>query len=865
MAVTHPTRARAAGSRPEATPIDAAREYAARGWAVFPCHTPMHDAARTGGELICSCAKGERCTNVGKHPRWQRGILERGFHDASKSAAVIAEWWRLWPRANPAIATGAVSGLVVLDIDAERGGVRSLGELQGHRLPQLPPTLTVLTGGGGYHRFFRHPGAGVEIAGGSEVFGAHLPGLDLRADGGYIVAPPSLHRSGRRYRWAEGTRELAIAELPEPWLRFLIERTERMRSNTQGRERETDRPDRDQNRPESAPNGGDRGKAAQHWLKHYVAQAREGNRNEMGMLLAAQLRDTAQLDETAAEEVLLEFAAQVTGQGRSRYGDDEARATVRSVYARQARPPAVSATWREQRHPRAATTVDVREDHPAGDTERWQEEPPTPREPSAPERNAESPHARYKRTELGNTERLLDQHGADIRFSKALGWCVWDGVRWRADDELGVRRMAKATVRAMYREAAELGAAAGASEEDLAREQLAGEAKMLFDWAIKSERERMIAAMVSLARDACEVEPDVFDRDPWLINCANGILDLRTGTLGPHRREAYLMRLAPVTYDPAAHAPLFERFIRQIMCEREELVEYLQRFFGYCLSGSVREQVWHLLVGPSGENGKSTLIDTIAAILGSYAETLEPESLTITSGARDANAPSPDIAKLAGARFVAVTETEQGARLATARLKKLTGGDVLTGRFMRRDPFSFRPEFKLVVYTNHKPRAQETVNAFWRRVRYVPFEWSVKDHPGVKDENLKDKLLAEASGILAWMVRGALSWQSEGLAAPTVVAAATQAYQTDQDTLGAFVRDCCVTAPQQSVTLGALYEAYTHWCDEGGESPQTKRRFNQALAERGYEQSRSNVARLWVGIGLPGRESQGTLLERSGQ
>lgn len=860
MALTHPTQARVSESRPAAAPADAARDYAAHGWAVFPCHTPTRDEAQ-GGALVCSCHKGARCTNVGKHPRWQRGILEHGFHDASKSAAVIAEWWRLWPRANPAIATGAVSGLIVLDIDRARGGVCSLGELQGHQLPQLPPTRTVLTGGGGYHRFFRHPGAGVEIAGGSDVFGEHLPGLDLRADGGYIVAPPSLHQSGKSYAWAPGTEELAIAELPEAWLRYLIARTERMRqTSTNGGARETNRRDR-------ASNGRDRGKAAQHWLEHYTAQARDGNRNEVGMRLAEQLRDTAQLDETAAEDVLLEYAARVTGLGRLPYGDDEARATVRSIYRRVPRPPAVSARWRGRGASSAGAPApaDVREYPSDMEADHWHEEPPAPGEPDEPEHRPEPPHARYKRTELGNTERLLDQHGADIRYCKALGWCVWDGVRWRADDELGVRRMAKATVRAMYREAAELGAAAGASEQDVQREQLAGEAKMLFDWAIKSERERMIAAMVSLARDACEVEPRVFDRDPWLLNCANGILDLRTGQLGPHRREAYLMRLAPVDYNLAAQAPLFGRFIRQIMCEREELVEYLQRFFGYCLSGSVREQVWHLLVGPSGENGKSTLIDTIAAILGSYAETLEPESLTITAGARDANAPSPDIAKLAGARFVAVTETEQGARLATARLKKLTGGDVLTGRFMRRDPFSFRPEFKLVVYTNHKPRAQETVNAFWRRVRYIPFEWSVKDHPGVKDENLKDKLLGEASGILAWMVRGALVWQRDGLTAPAVVEAATQAYQTDQDTLGAFLRDCCVTTPQQSVTLGALYEAYTHWCDEGGESPQTKRRFNQALAERGFEQSRSNVARLWLGIGLPGRESQGTLLERSGQ
>lgn len=277
--------------------LSTALTYAARGWLVLPLHTP--------GAEGCSC--GQDCgTSAGKHPRTPHGL-----YDASRQPDHLWRWWHRWPDANLAIRTGLVSGLVVLDVDSRHGGEDSLETLQA-TYAALPPTLTAHSGGGGRHLYFRHPGR--PIPNSAEVGG--YAGLDVRADGGYIVAPPSLHQSGQRYRWQEGASPLA--SLPD-WLSALLAPSPapapRVPSRLPG-ERQTD---------------------PQSWLRMALERARPGTRNSTGYWLACRLRE-AGLSVPEAEAILLRYAAQVAA-GDHPYTAREALASVRSAYQHPALEP----------------------------------------------------------------------------------------------------------------------------------------------------------------------------------------------------------------------------------------------------------------------------------------------------------------------------------------------------------------------------------------------------------------------------------------------------------------------------------------------------------------------------------------------
>ena len=745
---------------PNAARLDWALFYAGLGWRVFP---------------LASYAKVP-----------QKGSA--GFLDATTDPEQIRAWWGTTPKANIGLATGAGSGIVVLDEDPRNGG--DADPLR------LPPTLTALTWSGGRHFYYAHSAPLP-----SDHTGKIAKGIDAQGDGAYVVAPPSLIRHGGRqggYRWDDVA--LALAPLPSRIVAALA-------------------PVPDNKVPTPGANGAQ--DMGAYWLEKALAQTHEGARNEYGHWLACQLRDSG-MSQDAAEEWIRAYHAQVPGDG---YTMREALASLKSAYKRTPREPA--------RAQRAGLRVVGRE------------EPPTP--PSGGQQPPEKePAPRFRLTEYGNTDRLIAAHGAKMHWSKEFGWLMWDGKRWRANSEPQVREWAKQTVRDLYAEAAGIAAHAAAGDTIEARRSLAETSEHLLKWATRSETDKVTSAMVSLAASACLIEGDAFDQQPWLFNAANGTIDLRTGTLRAPERADLLMQAAPVAYDPAAQCPTFARFLDEIMLGRDELVSYLQRALGYSLTGDVREQVWHLCVG-EGANGKSTLFEAIEHVLGDYAAMVAPETITLSGITRDGAAPSPDIARLKGKRFCKITETEEGARIAPARVKSLTGGDMIMGRMLHRDPIEFRPTLKIWVYTNHKPQVRETTHAFWRRVRFIPFDFKAGDHP---DPSLAEKLRAEAPGILAWLVRGCLEWQAQGLNPPPVVLDATGAYRDEQDTLKTFMDERCTVAQHAHVTAKSLYAAYTDWCEEAGERPQSQRRLGMALKERGFQRERLNSGFSWFGLGL---------------
>lgn len=443
-------------------------------------------------------------------------------------------------------------------------------------------------------------------------------------------------------------------------------------------------------------------------------------------------------------------------------------------------------------------------------------------------------------TDLANARRLVNHHGAGLRYSRALGWLVWDGRRWREDATGAAMRRAKATVRALWTEAR--------------KASPAKDAEGLGKWAAKSQGADRLRALLSLAESEPElvVTADALDGDPWLLNVVNGTLDLRTGVLRPHRREDLLTKLVPVAYDPDARAPQWERFLEQVQPD-PDVRGFLARYAGYCLTGTMGEQVFAIHHG-GGANGKGVYSDTLRGALGEYARVTPYDTFL----ARRPGAATNDLAALRGARLVVAAEPNEGVRLDEAAVKAFTGEDPITCRFHYQEFFTYQPTGKLILTGNHRPRIRGTDHAMWRRVRLVP--WPVTVAKEQRDNDLRRKLRDELPGILAWAVRGCLEWQREGLRAPGVVLAAVAEYREAEDHVGRFIADRCRLGSEFVVTAKDLRAAYEAWAEQEGEEPLSARALGPKLTDRNLRPCKvgPESARGWRGIALKNPGSPGT-------
>jgi putative DNA primase/helicase len=441
------------------------------------------------------------------------------------------------------------------------------------------------------------------------------------------------------------------------------------------------------------------------------------------------------------------------------------------------------------------------------------------------------PPCGYNLTDLGNAERFAAQHGKDARYCYPWRkWLVWTGAQWKRDEAGQIHRLAKETVRGIYREASD------AEDED--------RRKALAKHAAASESETRIRAMVELAKSEAPISPDELDADPWLLNVLNGTIDLRTGELREHRREDLITKLSLVEYDPDALAPTWDAFLERVL-PSEELRGFVQRAAGYSATGDTSEQCMFIHHGP-GANGKSTFQETVSAALGDYAMRTPTETLLVK---RTGGVPN-DVARLKGARLVTASETEEGRRLAESLVKDLTGQDTISARFMWAEWFDFKPTHALHLSTNHKPEIRGTDLAIWRRIRLVP--WGVTIPPAEQDKKLPEKLRGELPGVLAWIVRGCSAWLREGLQAPEEVRKATRAYRAEMDVLAAFLADCCLRDEDETAFAGELWGAWKRWCEETGEHAGTQKRFGGQLAERGFLNHRDSRTgrKVWSGLAL---------------
>jgi putative DNA primase/helicase len=416
-------------------------------------------------------------------------------------------------------------------------------------------------------------------------------------------------------------------------------------------------------------------------------------------------------------------------------------------------------------------------------------------------------------------EQIIARHRGVLRFVPQKGtWLVWDGARWVVDAELQAEDL---ILRALKRIALELlrhGSSAKEKRdamEDASRICSAGKASAV--------------AQIIRPNRAVSVSMDALDHDPWLLNTPAGLVDLKTGKIGPPDPDALATKMTTVPPDFAGEAPEWKRFLAEATANDALLAGYLQRYAGYCLTGSTREQQLAFIFGPGG-NGKSVFLNQLTGILGDYARIATMDTFTVSNSEKH----STDLANLVGARLVAASETSAAKRWDEQRVKSLTGGEPVTARFMRQDNFTFTPQAKLVFVGNHQPEIRNVDAAMKRRIQMVPFLVT----PARVDLELPDKLRQEWPAILAWMIEGCLSWQTEGLNPPAAVLAATEEYFDNEDMYGRWIRECIEDDSRAIVTTQELFQSWQEWANPRKEHPGSMKRLSAALVSRGWEKTR---------------------------
>lgn len=445
----------------------------------------------------------------------------------------------------------------------------------------------------------------------------------------------------------------------------------------------------------------------------------------------------------------------------------------------------------------------------------------------------------YQCTESEAARRFGDQIRDRALFAADEGsWYNFGNTRWAKDHgNVWMLKQSLAVSRAYAEDGSHLGAGDPQFQSCMATAKkydgLPGRKRLI----------ELVRAEPGLA-----ILPSQFDPDPWLLNVSNGTIDLETGKLRPHNPAHRCTKIASVAFDPAAKCPKFEKFLGQVLRD-EDTVAFVRRFVGYCLTGSTAEQVLLFCYG-LGANGKTVLVETIQALLGDYAVTA-PTSLLM---AKYFEQHPCDRMPLRGARMAVFSEVPSGRRLDEATTKALTGGDRITARGMRENLTTWKPTHKILISGNYKPDIRGMDEGIWRRILLLPFGKVIPK--GRRDRRLTEKLRAELPGILAWAVRGCLTWQRDGLGASARIEAATEEYRLESDRLGPFLEEHCKDSSDGVVTRTEIYGVYFRWAESQGARPMNDREFAEAMRRRGkrecFKRVEKSSVRAWRGIALVG-------------
>lgn len=408
------------------------------------------------------------------------------------------------------------------------------------------------------------------------------------------------------------------------------------------------------------------------------------------------------------------------------------------------------------------------------------------------------PAAGMELTEDGVALAFVDKHANGLRFCHDSGaWYVWKGTHWEQNKTGLAFTWARDLVRELNR------------DTEFKTRAITG--KYSFASAVEGYARRDTRVSTTA---------EVWDADPFLLGTPGGVVDLRSGKLRKARPGDHITKITgPAPAAPGATCDAWLAFLDQATGRDVGLIRFLQQWCGYCLTGSTREHALLFIYGPGG-NGKSVFLNTLAGILGGYNANAAMDTFT-DSGVRHLTF----LAMLAGARMVTAAETEEGRAWAETKIKEMTGGTPITANYMRRDPFTFTPQFKITITGNHKPALKNVDDAARRRFNIVPFLHT----PAQPDRQLEDKLKAEWPAILAWMIEGCLNWQRHGLLRPAVVKDATAEYFEAQDIIGRWIAERCILDPSLAEKPGRLVADCREWAAENGELPPSPQQFRSAI------------------------------------
>lgn len=429
--------------------------------------------------------------------------------------------------------------------------------------------------------------------------------------------------------------------------------------------------------------------------------------------------------------------------------------------------------------------------------------------------------------DMWNAKQFYEQFKEQIRFVYEVGsWFIWDGKRWKRDKTNKILHLARKCVKSFYKKAF-------TDYEPDSPEQ-----KAFFKWIQKSGEQSKLNAMIKIVTsfDGVSVEFKEFDQDDNLFNCNNGTLNLNTFTLQPHNQADMITKICPVDYSPTAKHERWSEFLAKVFTFEDghtpdhELIRFMQRKTGSMLTGVTTDRVISILFG-DGHNGKSTYIRNTFSILADYGTVTDPD--TLLYGGKNKTT-SNDLADLYGVRGVYAIEPDDQKKIDEARVKKMTGNDMLKCRFLFKEYFSYMPKFKVFLATNHKPEIHGTDDGIWGRVRLVPFNRKFSPQDADFNPNIDKVLEKEAEGIFAWLVEGCRVWRKEGLGTSESIERATLEYRAESDSVGNFLKDTCEFDETASVQSQDLLDAYKSWASRTKTMRVSRNDFYRYMKKKGF-------------------------------
>ncbi len=456
-------------------------------------------------------------------------------------------------------------------------------------------------------------------------------------------------------------------------------------------------------------------------------------------------------------------------------------------------------------------------------------------------------YGNYHCTDFGNADRLIAKTSGNIKYCATNdAWYIWNGDGyWKKDCISEIREYSKATMLSIYKEA-------DYSDSLDAREAIK-------KWARACENSEHVNACIKLASSSPEVAclHDQFDRDAYLFNMVNGTYDLRNHMFLQHDKENYITRQVSYGYDATATCPKFLQFVERIFKsqkDKDKIIRYLQRAIGYTLTGEVSQQSIFLLHG-AGSNGKSTLLEAMRMLLGDYGTTIASASLTTQKNEGVRN----DIARLPKVRFVVASENAKGTFIDEDIVKKLTGGDEVTARFLFQEEFTFYPQLKLWWAFNHPPGLRDLTHSMMRRLKLIPFNETIGDNEKIDQRVLLESFRQELPGIFNWAIDGLKAFQRDGLADIDVIKTAVKEFKEDQDILFEWLLDNCYIPARdgqtdvakledRSATVSALHSNYKMWAESHHEKVLSLKKFSMEMSERGFKRFHTEKGNAFHGI-----------------